>query len=762
MRCFELFAAVDVAGLTWRAGSLIVSLLQPLFWAVLAVGFVLASIHFVSMLATRWGDQRASGKSLAFSATVHVSVLIGIIALLPEYRPTWVAAAEQNEEPIQVRPMEVSEDLSPTSADVGDTAVWQQLQDTPEIEQVRSSRTIETRDEPTVAERKDRAEVNPFELPRDDSLPETLKDAPQAMNVADAGPANPATVPMTIDNGPTAESREEPTTAAMSRDRSQPTSNAASEMLRDLPTVERVTRGGVDRRRERYNPEAVIRSLPAATSERASLARADSNTMTRRDGPVPSDLPVDRGGIDDPSSAATARSGGQALPQFDRRRAAPRATGSMEPVTPTRTRTPARSRVPNPIRNRNALDGFDIAQPTMREAPSFARVDPTSVTPAEQTRLPAEYQLRTSDGRMDAAKKFGGNADSERAVERSLKYLASAQETQGYWSAVKFGAGRGIEATNDTSRPNVGSDADAGVTALSVLAYLGAGSTHQRGPYRANVDKALRWLIANQREDGYLGGQNVNEITGAYSHAMATFAIAEASAMREDEDPRARSFGTSDSTSDWLTEPLRKAIGYTVSAQLPDGGWRYLPRQQQGGDTSILGWQLMSLKSAELAGIEIPANVRTGMVAYLRERSLGPNDGLAGYRSNDPPTPAMTAEALFCKQMLGLKRASDASREAVDYLLARPPRLAEENFYYWYYGTLAMYQFGGEPWQKWNERVRDLLVTEQKPDGSWAPRGPWGQYGGRIYSTALATLSLEVYYRYLPLYKAGGQYRESE
>lgn len=755
-------AAVDVAGLTWRAGALVVSLLQPLFWALLAVGFVFAAIHFVSMLATRWGDRRASGKSLAFSAAVHVSLLVGILALLPDYRPRWLTAAEEtvDEEPIQVRPIEVTEDLNPQSSTEGNTAIWDELQPTPEIEAARMSKTVETADEPTMVERSDRAVTAPFELPQDNSLPDLAQEVPQAMAAEETGSQTPAAVPMNIDDATAPESRAAPA-PSMARDRSLPLSQAAQDMSRDLPTVDRVVRGAIDRRRDRYNPDAMIRSLPAAPSESATIARADSATISRREGPVPSTLPMSDAGNGE--KTATARDGGGSASMVERQRTAAPQSDSTDRVIPLPERTPARSRVPGPQRTRSALDGFDIDQPAVREAPAFARVDPSVMKPSDKTRLPAEYQLRTSDGRLDAARRFGGNEQSERAVERSLKYLAQTQEPNGYWSAVKYGAGRGAEARTNTSRPNVGGDADAGVTALSVLAYLGAGSTHQRGPYQSNVDKALRWLIANQRDDGYLGGSNVSAITGAYSHAMATFAIAEASAMRESDDPRLRKFGDSDADADtrWLLEPLKKAIGYSVSAQLNDGGWRYEPNQPDG-DTSIFGWHLMSLKSAELAGLEIPDEVRAGMVSFLKERALGESDGLAGYRLNDPVTPAMTAESLFCKQMLGLKRTSTASDEAVKYLLSHPPKLAEENFYYWYYGTLSMFQYGGEPWQTWNERVRDILVAEQKPDGSWAPRGPWGAYGGQIYSTALATLSLEVYYRYLPLYRAGGQYRESE
>ena len=117
----------------------------------------------------------------------------------------------------------------------------------------------------------------------------------------------------------------------------------------------------------------------------------------------------------------------------------------------------------------------------------------------------------------------------------------------------------------------------------------------------------------------------------------------------------------------------------------------------------------------------------------------------------------MTAEALFCQQMLGFPRDTRRNQESVRYLLGHRPRLSRFNLYYWYYGTLAMYQYGGKPWEQWNAAVRDTLIGEQITDGadagSWSPHGPWGRYGGRLYSTALATLTLEVYYRLLPLYQ---------
>ena len=173
---------------------------------------------------------------------------------------------------------------------------------------------------------------------------------------------------------------------------------------------------------------------------------------------------------------------------------------------------------------------------------------------------------------------------------------------------------------------------------------------------------------------------------------------------------------------------------------------------------SIFGWQLMSLKSAQAAGIEIPLNVREKMILFLQNRGVGQAGGLAKYRSHDAsPSVSMTAESLFCKQMLGINREHPSCTEAVDFILANPPKRTSADLYSWYYSTLALYQYGGEPWDKWNVQMRDLLINEQTTSGpeagSWEPRDRWGGFGGRIYSTTFATLSLEVYYRYLPLYR---------
>ncbi len=231
-----------------------------------------------------------------------------------------------------------------------------------------------------------------------------------------------------------------------------------------------------------------------------------------------------------------------------------------------------------------------------------------------------------------------------------------------------------------------------------------------------------------------------------YSHGMATLALSEAYAM----------------TGDRRLEPaVRAAIGFTVSAQIPiTGGWRYRAREpaSEMGDTSQLGWQLMSLKSAEMAGIEMPQRTRDGIVRFIKSVSMGTSGGIASYQPGvRKPSRTMTAEALVCRQFMGMDRANPASNEAGDYLMNELPSPERINLYYWYYATLGTYQLQGEHWQRWNAAMQNTLIRRQRLDGdtsgSWDPDCLWGGYGGRVYSTAMSSLCLEVYYRYLPLYR---------
>lgn len=355
-----------------------------------------------------------------------------------------------------------------------------------------------------------------------------------------------------------------------------------------------------------------------------------------------------------------------------------------------------------------------------------------------ERQLPNIYKLRVAPDRSRLAERQGATPATEAAVRAALKWLAENQGPDGKWDAGDHGGGRELLVAG-RDRQGAGIQADTGMTGLALLAFLASGHTHREGLYRENVRRGLQYLLTVQAADGNLGG-GATAYAKMYCHAMAAFALSEAYGMTGDER---------------LRPAVRSAINYTIAAQEPiSGGWRYKPGDP--GDTSQCGWQLMALKSADLAGIRMQVRTYNGMIRYLRSVSSGQHGGLSAYRPGERISRPMTAEALVCWQFLGMPREHPAGNEAGDYLLEELPGEGQANLYYWYYATLAMYQLQGIHWQRWNESLRTTLVQSQRKTGpmvgSWDPDTVWGGYGGRVYSTAVAALCLEVYYRFLPLY----------
>ena len=388
------------------------------------------------------------------------------------------------------------------------------------------------------------------------------------------------------------------------------------------------------------------------------------------------------------------------------------------------------------IRPRNSTANSPVAQPT--SATPSARS--TSNRPTGSHTVPEMYRERLAPNRLQIAEGYGGSAQTEAAVEAALEWLARHQAADGRWDASDHGAGVETRALG-RDRQGAGAQADTGLTGLALLAFLGAGHTHRSDKYGKTVGRGLDYLLASQATDGNLAGR-AEIYAYMYCHGMATLALSEDYAMTGDPQ---------------LTLPVHRAIAYTITAQnLSSGGWRYKPPYPTDrGDTSQLGWQLMSLKSAELSGIGIPERTRQGIIRYLNSVSSGRRAGLAAYRPDERATHSMTAEALVCREFLG-RALADSSDEAAEYLLSALPGQGQANFYYWYYGTLAMFQLQGDRWTKWNDALANVLTHTQRGDGdaagSWEPDALWGGYGGRVFSTSLGALCLEVYYRYLPVY----------
>ncbi len=458
--------------------------------------------------------------------------------------------------------------------------------------------------------------------------------------------------------------------------------------------------------------------------------------------PAPRALELADGPAPQPGRAVVERGPDLALPDLDPKLVEPagRVAPGPEPLSV------ARAAEPPPL--------VVAAAPAEPNLPTMAAVDRDLRLPE----IPEVYRSRLAPDRAEKAVAAGASSASEQAVERALAWLAKHQDADGRWNAGtrKQGDGRtpARGETNFTAHCPAGDrcegecfyqEADTATTGLALLAYLGAGHTQKAGPYATTVTNGLNFLLRSQQADGDLRGESRN--VGMYCHAIATLALCEAYALTA--EPK-------------LRPAVERAVSFLVRARTTDGmAWRYAPNDPYGGDTSLLGWAILVLKSAREIGLDVPADVRNGALKWLDRVAEGDARGLALYRPGEgyPVTPTMTAEAWVCRQFLGVGGPGPASEEAAGYLLAHGPDRDPFNLYYWYYGTLALYQHGGEAWNRWNDRVRDQLVRRQvrtgHADGSWDPaecRDQYDRRGGRIYTTAVAALTLEVYYRYLRLY----------
>ena len=335
----------------------------------------------------------------------------------------------------------------------------------------------------------------------------------------------------------------------------------------------------------------------------------------------------------------------------------------------------------------------------------------------------------------------------ETSVALALNWLARHQSSDGSWSLQDYTAH-----CRDKTCSGAGSvRADTAATSLALLPFFAAGDTHKtKGKYQKTVADGLAWLIREQKPDGDLrGGATM------YAHGLATITLSEAYGMTGD-----RSVGYA----------AQRAVDFLQAAQnRRTGGWRYQPGEE--GDLSVTGWQIMALKSAQMAGLSVDAGAFQRAREYLASTSAGQGGSAAAsaargqfaYQPGAAPNPSMTAVGLLCSQYLGTSRNDPLMTDGTARLMAKLPDAGRRDLYFWYYATQVMHNQPGTDWDAWNRRIRNLLVQSQERDGcaagSWDPQrpspDPWGAQGGRLMTTCLATLTLEVYYRYLPLYKFG-------
>lgn len=388
----------------------------------------------------------------------------------------------------------------------------------------------------------------------------------------------------------------------------------------------------------------------------------------------------------------------------------------------------------------------EIAATASSAGPQLNAPQPTVAPEGASAAMSNTYSLRSASDQLSLIEGQGGNAKTEAAVVAALNWLVANQSQDGRWSANEFGAGQ-EQMVLGQDRGGAGRNADTGISALALLAFLGAGHSHMQGEYRDTVRRGVDFLLRSQAADGSLFGDSTL-YAQMYCHSMATFALAEAQAMSGDRR---------------LEPAVTKAVNYSLAAQnTGTGGWRYRPGDS--GDTSQMGWQIMSLASAKRAGIRVPDQTWNRVDRFLRSVRRGNFGGLASYRSDSPASTSMTAESLYChlvlEEMSGLTYAETAANEAANQVLTSVPTAERINLYYWYYATLALHHrqqkndAAAAAWHTWNDALTGALlstqVTEGSNRGSWDANCLWGGYGGRVYTTSLAAMCLEVYYRYAP------------
>mgnify|MGYP005844356327 CR=1 FL=1 len=344
--------------------------------------------------------------------------------------------------------------------------------------------------------------------------------------------------------------------------------------------------------------------------------------------------------------------------------------------------------------------------------------------------------------------RYGGTRQTERAVAGALNWLARHQNPDGSWS-IRQRVSRKCTCTGYGAVESL-----AAATALGLLPFLGSGVTHKTktvsedsttAKYRQVVAKGLKWLTSHQRPNGDLSAGSYQ----MYAHGLAAITLCEAYGMTQDAE---------------LRRCAEAAIKFIETGQNVQGGWRY-NHGQPDSDTSVFGWQMMALKSGQIAGLAVnPAQLEAGR-KWLERASAASRAsqrfGRFAYQEQEPPTPCMSSVGLLITQYLGASRDDPVVVEGAAYLLANLPSVKERNTYYWYYATQVLHHLADARWDTWNREMRRILVETQCQggcaEGSWDPmrptQDPWGLAGGRLMMTSLSALTLEVYYRHLPLYQ---------
>jgi hypothetical protein len=357
----------------------------------------------------------------------------------------------------------------------------------------------------------------------------------------------------------------------------------------------------------------------------------------------------------------------------------------------------------------------------------------------------------THDSKQALSDLYGGTPECETAILRGLAWLARNQSADGSW----------VLAGSPTGTPGDEPPMDnpTAATAFGILPFLGEGVTHRRAPteppelqsYKSVVERGLIYLASRQVR---ARGQHDGSFTGGmYAHSLATIAFCEAYALSRD---------------DRVKYNARQAIKYLLASQDESGGgWRYSPGQP--GDLSVTGWVIIALRSGQLANLSVSSKQLRKAEEYVDSCAAGPDSALRSqyrYERGRSATKSMTAAGLLSRLYLGWSKEEPDLQVGRKYLMEfMPPESASSlgPMYFYYYATQVLHHLEGDDFDAWNLRMREhllrLQVTSGDEDGSWNPQGvDQGPKGGRMYATVMALLTLQVYYRHLPMYRDVNRY----
>jgi hypothetical protein len=319
-----------------------------------------------------------------------------------------------------------------------------------------------------------------------------------------------------------------------------------------------------------------------------------------------------------------------------------------------------------------------------------------------------------------------GRDKVDQAVAAALTYLKRSQSPDGSWRAA------------------FGSDRNAGVTGLCVMAFLSAGHTPAEGEHARAVADGVRWVLARQQPNGVIASDGQFEM---YHHGICTLMLAEVVGMCPP-----------DLAADVRTA-LTKAVPVILKAQRREnvyaGGWRYSVSGHDA-DLSVTGWQLLALRAAKNVGCDVPAPAIDRAVAYVR-RCYDENRGTFAYQVRGSLTVPCAGTGVLGLELCGkdLHRCRESLRAGA-YILRNPPSFDEQHCYYGlYYCSQATFQLGDPYWPAYRARLHNLLLPNQRDDGGWYGQGSEARRIGPNFTTAMAVLAMTVEYRLLPIYQRG-------